>query len=341
MYFRSDCDHVMVEDGWRSHCKKCKLRQHEFGIHGVELNKAEAEHGPFGARHAMFKLIGEHNGGINHFMLLDKDGKWIAYALNAACYYQLMEYGEETKKRKQKAEFIWDWPFTGAIRGPKYRTTVLKKIGGKKGWASRYYNWMANESPWKHCFVVKDFEQAYEDGILYTTKVQAEHLMSVMSGIRYISEFPHIPKAWDAAMEYTDSGMFSLLAAHYFQIKDGLAISATHSSNHAMWNLGAFDAKLHTKTFLSGKLKDTDGTMQDRWSWSSCIREFGAMSKAYDPWENEREQKGRGVFKLPDTGGKNVRDVFGGYYVEQNDVPVEEWIDQFQEEVYKWELKSR
>lgn len=340
MYYRTECEHEMKEDAYHgSYCAKCKLRSYQIGKDANLLTAAEKKYGPFGARKAMFKLI-EDTGGLNHFMLMDKDGKWLAYALGAACYYQLMQHhGADKTRMIEQAEFIWDWPFRGSQLAQKKST--WKRCGGAKGWASQYYNWMANKSPFADAFVVKDWKQAFTDGILYKTDFEAHALMAVMSGVRYIGEFPRIPKAWAEAKKHTDNGMMALLAAHHLHVgEDGLAHTETHKSNHAMWNDTYFDAEQHTKNMLEGRLlkpKDS-GTMRKKWAWNNCIQIFGKSAKNADYWDET--PKGKHRFTLPETGGKQVRDMFGGIYTEYKNVPVAEWMDQFEEEVMKWELKS-
>jgi hypothetical protein len=342
MFYRTDCKHEFINSTWDRRCKKCKLNGYQIGTEDEELTAAEKEHGPFGARHAMFKAIGNGATGLNHFMILDKDGKWLAYAIGAACYYQLMQHGVMKEKMQKEGAFIWDWPFGGSgKKTPAFKKTVWKKTGGSKGWASKFYNWMANESPYAKAFVVKDWVQAFEDGILYDTNFEAHALMSVMSGVRYIGEFPHIAQSFAVAKDHFENGMMALLAAHYFKIgEDGTAHSETHSSNHAMWNNSYFNALEHTKNMLEGRLvtPPESGSMKQKWAWYNCIQTFGKAPKNADYWNEPTP--GKHVFKLPETQGKQARDIFGGIYIESKKIPVEDWLDAFEEEVLTWELKS-
>lgn len=297
------------------------------------LTAAEMRNGPFGAGRALPGRISRH-GGLAWYLLTDKDGRWVCAELGGACYYSLADMIPEHRKR---AHYIVDWPFveSGAGAEAGWRVAAWNRVGKETGWASQWFTWMANKSPWAHIFVTKTWKAAWTAGVVYRTDVApAEHVITAMSGIRYIGESPRVPMTWARFREVGADPLLALLAAHHGVVdKKGMISSGEFCSNHAMWYIGAFLPRFHVPQMLSGKLTATQPQpMQQKWRWDQCIRQFDkeGVDRGY------RRDTPQDKLKLPATGARYEKDMFGQIYQVSGTMEPAQWLAEFQKEVNKW-----
>ncbi|MCI0564265.1 MAG: hypothetical protein MN733_37805, partial [Nitrososphaera sp.] len=274
--------------------------------------------------------------GLANFLALDRGGRWTAAVLGGACYYPIRDLPRNLHTKKH-ARYLLDWPFAPGYKREKLNwiDRAYTAAGRDRGWASVWFHWMANESPWAHVFLTKDWKTAFKGGVVYHMDYQPEIVLSAMCGIRYIGESPFIPKMFVRALKYSqDNPMIALLAAHNGLAEDkNSVISCQFQFGHAMFYMGSFNPRTQMDNWRNGKLI-TDGTsLLKEWDWKDNIKIFGRGYRSVDEGYGLAD---KGVLKLPDTAPKKDTDIFGNHFFEPGALPTKEWMKLFTEEVNKY-----
>lgn len=153
---------------------------------------------------------------VAHYGCAWTDGKHKIF-VNTACHMGLMSsnYNATDNILRRK------------IGGPvviSNRMQVNRKSGGNswcgKEHMERYYSFLFNESVFADCYVTKDVERCFEDGITVRTDRPANLVVAACIATRQVWEYPSVSRSVSNLIKFGVDPRKAHLAGHLISVKD-------------------------------------------------------------------------------------------------------------------------
>jgi hypothetical protein len=120
--------------------------------------------------------------------------------------------------------------------GMDYVLCSVQKLGVPKEVAIKYYDWIANRSPYAEAFVSKDAEQIINDAmVVVTSDVDGRIVVGGLMAARAISELHRIPQVWYDLVENGVHENVAFVFAHLLSTDDkcsSIFLKVQGNSNH-------------------------------------------------------------------------------------------------------------
>ena len=159
------------------------------------------------------RILAVDEGNLNNWVRIYKDG-YEDYHMGSPCYAALSRIPEEFapdyvyKTKENPVIAFIDNPFTRMYSGG---IDALSKDECK------YLKWMLNESAWAPVFLTKNPKNVFKMGASYDVTCPARYVVQGAILIRYIAEYPDIPRMWNKMMQYEVDPHIALVLAHALQ----------------------------------------------------------------------------------------------------------------------------
>lgn len=96
-----------------------------------------------------------------------------------------------------------------------------------------FVEYILNRSPWKECFLTKDVDKAFDEGVYYNVEMDHAQVLSAAVALRTGSEFPHQLLRFTQNVDEGWAENVSLLMAYFFDNK-GLGLVPLTDAHHTL-----------------------------------------------------------------------------------------------------------